>query len=54
VWVVDLVNGQLLTFCSPVDGKYEQQTSAAPGMVPLSALPDISLDLSGLAISNQP
>jgi Uma2 family endonuclease len=55
VWVVDLVNGLLLTFCSPVDGEYRQQAStAAPGVVPLSALPGILVDLSVLAISNQP
>jgi Uma2 family endonuclease len=52
VWVVDLVNGQLLTFRSPVDGDYAQQTSTtAPGMVPLSGLPGVSVDISCLGIS---
>ena len=52
VWLVDLVNGQLLTFRSPVDGNYEQQTSTtSPAIVPVSGLPGVEIDFSGLGIS---
>jgi Uma2 family endonuclease len=55
VWVVDLVNGELLTWHSPVAGEYQQQASTAqPGIVPITALPGIAVDLSGLGISGQP
>jgi Uma2 family endonuclease len=55
VWVVDLVNGRLLTWRSPVAGEYQQQISTdAPGIVPITALPGIAVDLSGLALASKP
>lgn len=54
VWVVDLVNGQLLVWHSPVDGEYQQYSAmTAPGIVPISTLPGIAVDLSGLGLSIQ-
>jgi Uma2 family endonuclease len=54
VWLVDLVNGRLLTWRSPVAGEYQQQASTAqPGVMPISALPGTLVDLSGLGISSQ-
>lgn len=53
VWVVDLVNGQLLTWRSPVTGEYQLHAAAAqPGIVPIAALPGVLVDLSGLGISS--
>jgi Uma2 family endonuclease len=54
VWVVDLVNGRVLIHHSPVAGEYQHQSSTAqPGVVPILALPGVSVDLSGLGLSSQ-
>jgi Uma2 family endonuclease len=52
VWVVDLVNGQILAWHSPVAGEYQHQSSISQlGVVTLAALPGVTVDLSGLGIS---
>jgi Uma2 family endonuclease len=49
VWIVDLQNGELHVHCSPQDGRYvEQATTNDPGITPLSALPGVEVDLSGI------
>jgi len=49
VWIVDLPNNQLLVYGSPNDGVYERQTSTAqPGILPLTALPGVVVDLSSV------
>jgi Uma2 family endonuclease len=49
VWIVDLQNGELLWFRSPRDGSFaEQGTIRDPGITPVTALPGIAVDLSGL------
>jgi Uma2 family endonuclease len=49
VWIVDIPNNQLLVYGSPSDGAYAQQASIArPGILPVTALPGISVDLSSV------
>ena len=46
-WVVDLGHRQLHMFRSPAGTRYEQTSSInSPGLVEISALPGVSLDLS--------
>jgi Uma2 family endonuclease len=48
-WVVDLVNHRLHLFRSPAGTRYEQTSSIdSPGLVEISALPGVSLDLSSI------
>jgi Uma2 family endonuclease len=49
VWIVDLPNNQLLVYGSPNEGAYTQQASIAqPKLLPVTALPGISVDLSSV------
>ncbi len=49
VWIVDLPNNQLLVYGSPSDGAYARQTSTAqPGVLPVTALPGVAVDLSSV------
>jgi Uma2 family endonuclease len=49
VWIVDLVNERLHFYRSPRDGNYTDVSySGKPGVTALSALPDVTVDLSDL------
>jgi Uma2 family endonuclease len=49
VWVVDLKGSQILFFRTPTAGAYADVSSTkTPGVVTLSALPDVTLDLSAV------
>jgi Uma2 family endonuclease len=48
-WVVDIRRGRLLCCSSPANGQYARHIAIDPlGVVALAALPDVSVDLSGL------
>ncbi len=52
VWIVDLVHGQLHYYRSLSKGDYTDVSfTANPGVIALSALPGVSVDLSGLFTS---
>jgi Uma2 family endonuclease len=54
VWVVDLMHGKLHIHHSPMAGEYRHQASMVqPGVVAISGLRGVSIDLSGLGISNR-
>lgn len=49
VWIVDLQHGELRFYRSPVDAKYlDQSATIDPGVTPVTTLPGIEVDLSGL------
>jgi Uma2 family endonuclease len=49
VWIVDLEHDQLLVYGSPSRGTYSRHASAAqPGIMPVTALPGIAVDLSSV------
>jgi Uma2 family endonuclease len=49
VWIVDLPDGELHWYRGPRDGGYtEQGSSDTPGTMPLTALPDVAIDLGAL------
>jgi Uma2 family endonuclease len=49
VWIVDLQHDQLHFYRSLHDGEYRDKTSTStPGVTPIAALPQISVDLSRL------
>ena len=55
VWVVDIPHGQLLCFSAPANGQYARQVkTTAPGPLALTALPDVTVDLSGLLADGPP
>lgn len=49
VWIADLRERRMQFFHSPIDGEYREESSiAAPGEMPIGALPGVTVDLSGL------
>ena len=49
VWIVDLKNGQLLTYRSPSEGRYSETTSTTdPGIIAVPGVRDLNIDLSEL------
>lgn len=51
VWIIDLQGSRMLSFRSPADGKYRDETSTdAPGRTPISTLPGLAVDLSELLV----
>ncbi len=49
VWIVDLLNERLHFYRSPRDGGYADVSfTAKPGLIALSALPDVAVDMSEL------
>jgi Uma2 family endonuclease len=49
VWIIDLQASRILSFRSPADGKYRDETSTeAPGDTAIKALPGLTVDLSEL------
>lgn len=49
VWIVDLQNGELCFYGSPEGGRYlNQSVTKDPGVMALSAMPGIEVDLSGI------
>jgi Uma2 family endonuclease len=52
-WIIDIPHNQLLCFSSPANGRYARQTAFEQlGVMPLAALPDLSIDLTGLLQTN--
>ena len=49
LWLIDLQAGMVNLLREPEDGEYRRTlTSASPGVAPLAALPDVSIDLAGV------
>ena len=49
VWIFDLPNREFRTFRSPEAGSYlDQDVTSDPGVIRPQALPDVSVDLSGI------
>lgn len=49
VWVIDLENGLVHFHCGPSGDTYADiSASEQPGVTPVSALPEVAIDLSGL------
>jgi Uma2 family endonuclease len=52
VWIVDLRHDRLHFYRSPADGEYRDETwTPTPGLTPVAALPQVSVDLSRLLMS---